>query len=145
MELRARAARKQEAARNKVADAEAAELQSTLAGETTRARLAKAALEDEKRAYEEKGQALTGEHAQLQQQMQAARRAAEEAQAQLEAQRVKVAAFVANPNPDPDPSPSPSPSPSPNSNPNPDPDPDPDPDPNPNPNQGDRLHGQGRG
>ena len=95
MELRARAARKQESVRNKAASAERAELQSTLEGETTRARLAKTALEDEKHAYEEKGQALTGEHAQLQQQMQAARRAAEEAQAQLEAQRVKVTAFMA--------------------------------------------------
>ena len=84
MEQRARWARKQEAVRTQAALAERAELQSALEGETTRARLAKTALEEEKRAYEEKGRALSGEHAQLQQQMQAARRAAEEAEAQLE-------------------------------------------------------------
>ena len=56
--------------------------------------LTKAALEDEKRAYVEKGQALTGEQEQMRKQMQAARRAADEAEAQLEEQRLKVTSFV---------------------------------------------------
>ena len=110
MEQRARWARKQEAVRTQAALAERAELQSALEGETTRARLAKTALEEEKRAYEEKGRALSGEHAQLQQQMQAARPAAEEAEAQLEAQRVKVLRIVwPSPTPTPQPQPQPQP------------------------------------
>ena len=74
------------------ADAERAELQSQLAGETTQAKLRAAAAEDEKLAFLAKSGDMEEQHAQMRKQLQAAKRATEEAELQLEEQQRKTAA-----------------------------------------------------
>ena len=60
------------------ADAERAELQSQLAGETTQAKLRAAAAEDEKQAFLEKSGAMEEEHEQMRKRLQARRPTATE-------------------------------------------------------------------